>query len=377
MKKRRQRKPSKDYAYLFLENMKFKLIILRFLLLIPLIVFGSETDPVKPQETYYLPVDWVNQIIATKGTHSYLYAATYFGVYKSEDKGVTWHAENEGLESLITNGLLVTDRKLYAATDEGVFMKEISSPLWEKASLSDLFIYSLANLGSTLYAGALDKIWRSRDEGMNWEIAKEGVGTILAIVATNGCLLAVSYENGVFVSYNKGESWENIGPEDMGARDLIVTENKLYLATEEGFMYTSDWNNDWASLNYGLFSKELTTIAVAKDRFYVGSLLGGVFQSKDYGQGWDPINTGLNNTNILHLLVDPDDEKRLYAATEGGIYITETQGAVWKKSSGLIRVEENPPLYITPESVRERMKKLGRAPPAKEGGGEAKGEGGH
>ena len=152
----------------------------------------------------------------------------------------------------------------------------------------------------------------------------------------------------------------------MGARGLVMKENSLCLATEKGFYETCDWDNDWKELNYGLFSKELQTIALAEDRLYVGSLLGGCFVSKDCGESWNPINTGLLNTNIRYLFIDPDKEKRIYAATEGGIYITENGGVVWKPSFGLVRVEENPPLAITPESVQERMEKLGIRPPAEE-----------
>ena len=347
--------------------------MLRLLFLLLFIVFSSEAEDIKSQETHYLPVDWVNQIVATKGTPSYLYAATLFGVYKSEDKGVIWQTENDGLKSLIINVLLIANKDIYAATDEGVFIKEIDSSLWEKVGLSDIFVYSLANFGETVYAGAIDKIWRSRDSGKNWELAKECVGTILSIVTTNGCILAVSYEKGVFVSYDKGESWENIGPKDMGARDLVIKGNNLCLATEKGFMVTEDWDNNWKELNYGLFSKELQTITLTEDRLYVGSLLGGVFQSKDCGESWEAINTGLDNTNIRHLFIDPDNEKKIYAATEKGIYITETGGVDWKPSK-LVRIEENPPLPITPESVRERMEKLGIPPPAEEGEKEAKEE---
>jgi photosystem II stability/assembly factor-like uncharacterized protein len=362
-----------------LDNMderRYIFTMLRFLLLVPLIIFGSETEDTKSQdiflqgakkyEAHYLPVDWVNQIIVTKGTPSCLYAATYFGVYKSED-GLFWQTENDGLESLIINALLITNDRLYAATDDGVFMKKISSSLWKKVSLPDNLIYSLANLGTTVYAGTIDRIWRSRDFGKNWELAKEGVGTILSIVATNCQILAVSYEDGVFVSYDKGGTWKNIGPKDMGARGLIMKENRLYLVGEEGVMMTEDWDNDWRKMNYGLLSKELQTIAMTKDRLYVGSSLGGCFVSKDDGESWGPINTGLDNTNIRHLFIDPDEEKIIYAATEGGIYITETEGRVWRRSPGLLRVEENPPLAITPESVRERMEKLGIKPPAEEG----------
>ena len=185
--------------------------MLRLLLLIPLLVVAAETkdiksgethylsEDIKSDETHYLPVDWVNQIIAFKGTPSYLYAATYFGVYKSKDNAVTWQTENDGLESLLINALLITDYRLYAATDEGVFTKKIDSSLWEKVG-SDNLVYSLANLGTTVYAGTIDRIWRSRDYGKSWELAKEGVGAILSIVATGGCILAVSYEKGVFVS---------------------------------------------------------------------------------------------------------------------------------------------------------------------------------
>lgn len=63
---------------------------------------------------------------------------------------------------------------------------------------------------------------------------------------------------------------------------------------------------------------------------YTGSSNGnGVARSPNRGEDWFTINLGLVNGTINGLTIDPSNNARLYAATNGGIYFSNNSGASW------------------------------------------------
>jgi len=56
-------------------------------------------------------------------------------------------------------------------------------------------------------------------------------------------------------------------------------------------------------------------VLTANGHLFAGTAQG-VFRSRDQGESWTPVNTGLTNTAILALALDP--RQVLYAGTEGG-----------------------------------------------------------
>src|SRR5690606_3384667 len=81
-----------------------------------------------------------------------------------------------------------------------------------------------------------------------------------------------------------------------------------------------------------------------------GSVAGGIWKSEDGGATWRPINDFLSTLAISHLLVDPDDENRVFAATgEGffnggamrglGIMVSDDFGDTWRPLGTTNRAE--------------------------------------
>ena len=70
---------------------------------------------------------------------------------------------------------------------------------------------------------------------------------------------------------------------------------------------------------------------------YAGTGSGGVFKSTNSGASWSAANTGLTNTDVRALAVDPTDAMTLYAGTNGsGVFKSTDAAAGWTpKSSGL------------------------------------------
>jgi hypothetical protein len=56
---------------------------------------------------------------------------------------------------------------------------------------------------------------------------------------------------------------------------------------------------------------------------YVGTAGGGVFKSTDSGGTWNTLNTGLTNAFVNALAIDPVEPRRVYAATDRGVFAIE------------------------------------------------------
>ena len=62
----------------------------------------------------------------------------------------------------------------------------------------------------------------------------------------------------------------------------------------------------------------------------------GVVKSQDAGQSWQMMNTGLSETQIAALALDPTQPARLYAVTDTGVVFRSTDSAAtWQRQGQL------------------------------------------
>ena len=91
---------------------------------------------------------------------------------------------------------------------------------------------------------------------------------------------------------------------------------------------------DWQLLP-GLFSGQINALIVARGSVIYAATEGGVFKSNDQGAHWLPCNQGLSNRLVRALALDPDRPNVLYAGTRGGrIYKSTDGGDRWQDSTG-------------------------------------------
>ena len=66
---------------------------------------------------------------------------------------------------------------------------------------------------------------------------------------------------------------------------------------------------------------------------------GHVFRSTNGGTSWSDRTGNLPDIPVNALIVDPQDDKRLFAATDHGVYATSNSGTTWSDySNGLPNV---------------------------------------
>ena len=98
----------------------------------------------------------------------------------------------------------------------------------------------------------------------------------------------------------------------------------LYAGTEGGGVFKStNGGQSWTAVNSGLTDTYVYALAIDPSTpvtLYAGTGFGGgVFKSTDAGSTWTAFNAGLGNLTVHALAIDPTTS-RLYAGTGGGVY---------------------------------------------------------
>lgn len=291
------------------------------------------------------------------------------GVYKSTDGGESWkvmglenterigriivHPENSDVVCVAALGTLWAPNE-----DRGVYKTIDGGQTWQKVLFVD------ENTGAAditidpknpdiLYAG----MWDFRRKA--WTFRSGGPGS------------------GLYKSTNGGESWtelsENGLPEEEIGRIAVsvspVVEGRVYAlieAKEEGGLYRSD--------DYGATWEKKNSTTVVKERpFYFSNIYADPVDSNTVYKPSFNINvstdagetfrltfagggvTGGGNIHVDHhaFYVSPEDNRRLYLGTDGGLYMSNDAGATWQFSRDLpisqfyhVNVDNQEPYWV-------------------------------
>lgn len=187
-------------------------------------------------------------------------------------------------------------------------------------------------------------IWKSSDNGVTWSAATMQPSnpriTGLAIhPVTRSRLFAASYGSGVYFSSDSGETWgvcANSGLADHHVVTLAADAvGNLYVGTEGGIFTSSDCSA-WSAVNNGLpvdANKPPRVIVIDASnpaKLYAGFDGFGVFRSSDSGANWSPASTQPTNPNVRALVIKPGDSATLFAATYGnGVFVSSDSGNTW------------------------------------------------
>ena len=89
----------------------------------------------------------------------------------------------------------------------------------------------------------------------------------------------------------------------------------------------------WSAVNTGLTNTVVYALAIdpaTPSTLYAGTDGGGVFKSTNGGAAWSAVNTGLTATDVHALAIDPATPSTLYAGTTGGgVFKSTNGGGAW------------------------------------------------
>jgi ligand-binding sensor domain-containing protein len=302
-----------------------------------------------------------------------IYVGTYEppGLWRSDDRGESWAADDQGLKGSPIYALHwdAVRHRWWAGARDGLYTRLVGagSPRpctpWQATKLGERAIYAIAeDAKGRLYLATEDGLFRSVDAEV-WERMPVAVAqartTILALaVSQDGrTLLAGTAGQGPWISRNGGAAWSSAGaappaPQSWGKAEAEASERlaQAYVSAvlldprADGVTYASTSERAYLSANSGATWQAVTGVegrvhafAAGPDGSVYAALAGQVARSFDSGRTWELHGAGLRpGDKVLDLAVSPADPASLYAAAWDGLYVSSDSGQSWeRRSNGL------------------------------------------
>jgi ligand-binding sensor domain-containing protein len=275
-----------------------------------------------------------------------------YGIYRSNDHGADWddwsYANNQIGESVTSLG---TDSlNLFAGTlDKGIYIYDSSTGAWNQTNaglpkISGDFptIRTFATMGTMLFAGTDNGLFRSTNHGNSWQSINDGLKTYY----TDGCaglaisdsiLIYASGDGGVFTSTDGGIHWSpsNTGMPVGYIAAIAVNGPKLFVslygADTNGLFRSTNNGKSWSLITEGLPGyTSISAIAFCGSKLFAGTKCAGIFASSDSGLTW----SAANNSDLLiqsrcSKLAENDDG--IYAGFDYyNLFLSTDDGANWE-----------------------------------------------
>lgn len=277
-------------------------------ILLVAIIFATKTIAQTPQwEFMGLAGESISDIAIDDS--GYVYVASWTGVYKSTDNGISWVFKNNGLE--IADAI-----KFFIDYEGNIYLGAIG----------------FSNTGCGLY--------KSTDRGENWvkiadTLNSKPVNTFYDVTIIpnepDGTIYVSNYY-GVHRSTDNGQTWQSTNITNYGAIDIGINKN--------GYMFfgnnTASWFGIYRSTDLGLTWERHTFLGVnAMVYLRDGSILAGcynpglgaygIYKTTNNGVSW--FNTNTLNYNTSDFVIDNNDD--IYVSLFGAVFISINNGITW------------------------------------------------
>src|SRR5262249_55416704 len=149
-----------------------------------------------------------------------------------------------------------------------------------------------------IYAATSFGVYKSSDKGSTWIASSNGSFSVLALDPNNSFTIYGGSFYGVYKSTDAGDSWQaTLLQQEI--RQLVVTaDNIIYAASRNGVYKSLNGGASWTAINSGLIDTGIYSIAVEpfnSNTVYAGTTIGGIFKTTDSGANWFAINSGFES----------------------------------------------------------------------------------
>ncbi len=285
---------------------------------------------------------------------SILYAAASQGyVLKSTDRGESWFITTPQRIAASIYDLAVDpdNGHVYAATSfnlqkstDGGFTWSLCAPSHESYAAEILSLSILPTHPSTIYAGGLYRICRSRDGGITFDDIQHSLWTLVADPSSPNILYFARGSDTSWLnrSYDWGDSFESIQEEFPGSIQTLAVSptspNLLFMGTTKGFYRSFDGGLSWQEINLGYQNTAVMKIVIDQNSpnvIFAGTCGAGVFRSDDGGENWTSLNRGLREScyvldDVFGISCEVTRPGFVLATNHTGVFLSHDRGNHWK-----------------------------------------------
>lgn len=245
----------------------------------------------------------------------------------------------------------------------GLYKSEDNGNTWDKidvSSDSDKYFIGFAfspayNQDSTIFVGS-EKLYRSKNKGVNWENLWQFGGSCLITdismspnIINDQTVYVATYGGSVKRNTAGGDGWwEQMHTEHFF--DWCVTlspnfsnDSTLFVGTAGGGIKAStDRGDSWehASSDDPHWGASVRSIRIPEEfeqnkKVFAATDDKGVLKSENAGSSWFSINNGLTNSFCTTLTLSPDFESdhSMFVGSADGIFKSNNEGETWLPSS--------------------------------------------
>ncbi len=331
---------------------------------------------------------------------SMVYATGGYETFRSADGGQTWEATGaraDGASCILTVDS-ADPRRLYAGRSGNLWRSLDGGTNWTESHAGLPLLDSRAEIvvdahdSSFLILNNFGTTFRSRDRGSSWE-SISGLADSVQSVAIDpfsaGRVLALTYNEGVFISADFGDTWESAsaglsepyapsgvvfdphqpgvvylysyfgiyrtrnggalwslilplyGEQDQVQHLAVRSDSAVFVVKRSppesiAILRSHDGGDTWEELP-GPFPSEpymgFSDLAATPAALLAASWIG-FFRSDDDGRTWQEADSGRNGATVAHLALDRQNPERIYGIDRSlGYRLLRTgdRGASWQK----------------------------------------------
>ena len=189
-------------------------------------------------------------------------------------------------------------------------------------------------MGSSVLAQQGSPLYRSTDNGLSWHAWNQGLSEakrVDQILSFKEQYFILTEDQGLFVSSKQAKYWKKPGFSMFLPQkgDVIHAFNKLlWLGTyQNGILVSSDQGNSWVPCNKGLKDKTIRAFHSHDHNLWVGTN-DGIYIWNSINNSWEQQLDGIQVNDFAQ------QGERLFVATHQGIQMSTDQGKHWKQALG-------------------------------------------
>ncbi|MDD4271709.1 MAG: YCF48-related protein [Patescibacteria group bacterium] len=259
----------------------------------------------------------------------------------------------------------VADGGVYKSLNKGASWTQKTSiqGVNTKRSFSGIDIISLAidpSDNKAIYAGSFENgLFYSYDSGESWQVAT-GLGKVsisnIAVDPADKCVIYATAGNKVLKSEDCSRTWAQVYfDNDLKASvsSLVIdyaNSNNIFIGTSNGdIIKSSDKGASWRALDR--FDSQVDKIAISPANpkiMFVGTTARGIFRSVDGGDKWEKLADKLKDfdgsNRFRDLAIVKSDKAVIFLATNYGLLKSVDDGNTWTKIE-LLTAEAEAKIY--------------------------------
>lgn len=270
----------------------------------------------------------------------------------SDDRGVTWTRRDQKLRDLSLRAFAVDPSNpshLVAGALNGVYRSKDDGVTWSRIS-TQANVESVAidpRRGDTIYIGTWRQAWRTDDGGANWKHIAQGMVLDTDVFAINidpknPDDVWMSTCGWVYNSKDRGDSWTR-HKDGFENRRIHAIErhpkdpSTLFAGSVAGLYCSRDAGKKWSLVSpESIVVNAIAMHPEAPERIVLATEGDGIYISHDSGATWNRSSEGLYNVRVASVTPDPMIEHRVYAPvffgpSSAGVYVSDDGGANWAR----------------------------------------------